>query len=404
MKILKTILKSELFRKYTYLIRSMLYNRLITLYHNQPIKQQVLFNNFNGRGWGDSQCVIAEAIHKCAPDVELLWTVSGDAVVQSLPEYIRPVKFESIEYYKSMACSAAWVYNVLLPIGSIKRDEQLYIQTWHGDRAFKKILNDASRDAAKRAGHFKVREFCEVSMCDYIVTGSSFAEGMYRSALGFHGKFLAVGMPRNDRLIDIDEKARKEMRKKLNLPDDVKVMTYAPTYRDSSKDEGTVDSDINLVMLLTTLEARDDCEWRCLLRAHGGDKLTIRNGAENHRFIDVTQYPDMNDLLIATDLLVTDYSSCATDFVVSGRPVLLYQDDYEKYITSDRALYFDMKDFPMPVAHNMVEAIEIIRAMTPEKSELEDKAVLEFYGSYENGTATEKVKDIILQHIKKICG
>lgn len=403
MDIKKKILKSKLLRKCTYTLRTMVYKYSLMLYQKQPIKKQILFNNFNGRGWGDSQRVIAEAIHECSPDIELLWTVNNDIVAKDLPTYVRPVRFETTEYYKSMACSVAWVYNVLLPKGSVKRNEQLYIQTWHGDRAFKKILNDASRDAGKRAGHFKVREFCEETMCDYVVTGSTFAEKMYRSALGFHGKYLSVGTPRNDRLFAIDENKQQTIRKILGLPDGVKVMTYAPTYRDSSKNEEIVDTDIDLDMLLATLEEQDGCEWWCLLRAHGGDKLVIQNGVDRPCFVDVTQYPDMNDLLMVTDLLVTDYSSCATDFVVSGRPILLYQDDYEKYIASDRALYFDMKDFPLPVAHNMLEAMELVRSITPEKSKNEDAAVLQFYGSYENGTATEKVKNVILQHVMRIC-
>ena len=202
---------------------------------------------------------------------------------------------------------------------------------------------------------------------------------------------MTDGTPRDDCLFDPDPARVAEVRGKLGLEEGVKVLMYAPTFRDTATVEGQVGSDIDLNDVLRVLGEKTGEKWVCLMRAHGGRALTLTSAAETSGFVDVTRYPDMADLLLVTDMLITDYSSAGGDFAITGRPVLLYQDDIENYTNKDRSMYFKMEDSPYWVAHNREEAVELINGITPEAARENDEAILKFYETTETGHATESV-------------
>ena len=109
----------------------------------------------------------------------------------------------------------------------------------------------------------------------------------------------------------------------------------------------------------------------------------------------------MMELLKVGDALLTDYSSCAGDFALTGRPVFLYQDDLDDYSNNDRELYFDMKDSPYWVAANPDELDRLIEAYTPEKARENCRAILDFYNTDESGRAAEAVAEYLCDMIDK---
>lgn len=398
---LKRLMKrSQAFSALGYFIRDIRYERGIKKYLKYPMKQQILFNSFNGRGYADNPKAIAECIHEMQPEVNLLWVYSSDEAKNSLPQYIVPVKFESEAYFEALATSAVWVFNVLVPSGTIKRKEQLYIQTWHGDRAFKKILNDADADN-KKFKKIWAGKLIEPRICDYFTVGSEFGERMAQSAFGYRGALLMEGCPRNDCLLTDQSEKAQTVRRMLNLSNE-KVLLYAPTFRDHSGSGEVVTSDIQLEDIIHTLEERDHWPWVCLMRAHSGTKLQMKDTPfENSKFIDVTMYPDIADLMIIADMMISDYSSCATDFALTGKAVILYQDDYELYTSEDRTLYFEMEKSPFMVAHNVDEVKKLILTLTDEAAKENDEAILKFYGTFETGKAAKRASDLILKHVLK---
>lgn len=398
----KTKLKNnQLIADVWYTFRKLRNRLLIIKYHKLPINENaVLLNNFNGKGFGCNPRVIAEKLHELSPDIKLIWVCENDSIIKSLPNYLDTVLFETNAYYKAIATSKVWVFNELVQDGTYKRNEQLYIQTYHGDRGFKKVGYDATDNEHYRKLTRK-RKIIEGHICDLFLAGSTYAEKFIRSAFSYHGDILLQGTPRDDRLVTGDITECIKIKESLGISLEKQILLYAPTFRDTSNVEGKTGSDIDLPAILNALQAHSGNEWICLLRAHGGSRLIANSVTENDSaFFDVTKYPDMADLLLISDCLITDYSSSAGDFALTGKMILLYQDDIVEYTCNNRSMYFDMKDSPFWIAHNTDEAKSIISSYTSERAKANDDLILQFYGSKETGYATELVAEKIIDYLK----
>ena len=384
-------------------VRTRRCRRLCKKYARLPLDgRKVLFYR-SGGGYADNPRAVAEYLHAHHPEIRLVWAVGSARFTDTVPSYVKTVLFESDEYFRELATAGAWVCSTTLPLGTVKRPGQLYVQTWHGDKFLKKIGKDSAADI----GSYKWRRasgmFCESEICDYYVTGCEWFVPIAASALDYTGDFLRCGMPRNDCLVHLDPARREAIREALGVDPETRVLIYAPTFRDYEKSGGVVRSDIDLERILDALENKYGCRWICLMRAHHGLQLTTgtdRSG--DARFRDVTQYPDMADLLMASDMLISDYSSCGADFAITGKMVLMYQDDIDRYTSEGRTLYFSREESPYFTASDMDEALAIIGRVTEEEIRANSKAILDFYDSFETGHACETVCETILDALEKI--
>ncbi len=400
---IKRIVKNNKFlSKVAYFAREKRSQGLLKKYSKKPIENKVFFYR-SGGGYGDNPRAVAEYLHKNYPEIELVWACGSDFYFPTIPEYVKPVIFESEECYEELATSGAWVCSTTLPNGTIKRPGQLYIQTWHGDKFLKKIGNDSAADVDSYKWRQTASKFCEAKICDYYVTGCEWFVPIAASALDYKGAFLRTGMPRNDCLVHIDSKKCKDIKKAVGVSEDVKVLIYAPTFRDYEKTHDAVGSQIDLVSILNALEKKYGCKWICLMRAHAGRQLKLGSGdIEDSRFKDVTTYPDMADLLMISDMLISDYSSCGADFAITGKMVLMYQDDIDQYTTKGRTLYFSREESPYFTASNMDEALEIIERVTEDDIKKNSQEILDFYDSFETGHACEEVSKVIVEALSKV--
>ena len=401
---LKSIIKKNGFlSSLGYKWRSKRYGYKMKRYSSNSINNNTVLFYRSGGGYGDNPKAIAEYLHSTHPELRLVWAFNGNAYVDGLPSYIIPIIFESEDFFRELSSAGVWVCSTTLPLGTLKRKGQLYIQTWHGDKFLKKIANDAAADVESYKKRTASRKFCESEICDYYVTGCEWFVPIAASALDYKGAFLRTGMPRNDCLVNLDKTKCREIKKAVGVPEDVKVLIYAPTFRDYEKTHDAVGSDIDLVTILDALEKKYSCKWICLMRAHDGRHLKLGSGdIDDPRFKDVTTYPDMADLLMISDMLISDYSSCGADFAITGKMVLMYQDDIDQYTTKGRTLYFSREESPYFTASNMDEALEIIDRVTEEDIKKNSQGILDFYDSFETGHACEEVSKVILEALAKI--
>ena len=384
-----------------YRLRRSYYGSLQKRYGSMPIdKSKILFSNFNGRGYGCNPKAIAEEMHRLRPDYELVWICNSQKARESLPSYVTPVDYLSKEFFMNLATAGTWVFNLTLQDYVIKREGQFYIQTWHGDRAFKKILRDAEElDSFK--DWMKNVKLREDELCDCCMSASDFGTRIYRSSFLYNGWVMEEGQPRNDVLVYHDSEYASQIRASIKVDNDVKVLLYAPTFRDHLHSQEASVSDIQLNVIVDELEKTTGSKWVVLLRAHGGTKLNLPNKEHLISYIDVTDYPDMADLLVITDFLITDYSSCAPDFALTGKPIMLYQDDIAEYVSKDRTMWFKMEESPYIYAHTMDEAIETIRKMTPQLAEENDRDILDFYGTKETGRSSQAICEEIIKRMER---
>lgn len=353
---------------------------------------KVVFESFRGRGYSDNPRVISERLHERRPQTDIVWLFKGGEVFRQMqkqaPAYVRCINKQSRKSWVERATARVWVDNFTKDpeLRGFPRDRQFYVQTWHGDRPIKKICYDTADTG------YRLEE-----ECSRVVTGSDFGMRMYRTAFRYRGEYLNVGAPRNDILVKNDPADARRVREKLGVPEGVRLLLYAPTYRE---DAAVIPASarMDLSRTLKCLE-RGGERWLCLCRAHYLSE-GIDLGAARDRIMDVSRYDDMSELLLVSDMLLTDYSSCAADYSLLDRPVFLYMADFDHY-RSTRALYFDPHDAPFLIAHNQAELEALIQGTTPDAARENCRAIDRFFGTNETGHATDAVCDYIIQCLEK---
>ena len=355
---------------------------------------KVVFSSFESSAYNDSPRYISEKLHEMAPDVKQVWLLRDGAYDRvQLPDYVIRAHAVGRDGIAHLATARVWVDNVRKTQTHLLRpSKQAYFNTWHGDRGFKRVGKDNDKEKFDRRLERR---------CAAMIAGSRFGAGTYRTAFEFEGEILMDGIPRNDLLVRDDPAFAAALRKKLGFAPEEKLLIYAPTYRDHQA--GAMRAQIDLPRTLDILEDATGEGWKCLLRTHYRSS-GIDVGARDARIVDMCAYPEMTELLCVCDMLITDYSSCAGDFILRDKPAILYQSDIDQYRDGSRALYVDMDTAPFFIAHDMDELERVIRALTPESILENCRQWRKFFGVTETGRACEASARFILRAMGRDAG
>ena len=311
---------------------------------------------------GNVRAIYEERVRR-GDDREHIWVVKDGAFVPpgsqelGFGSDIRPtvVRAGSREHYAVLARSRYVVTNGFLPPWFRAREDQVVVQTWHGTPV-KRLGNDLphmSRDPKPPVWH---RQVAEVRGWDLLLSQSPWATPVLRKAFGYQGKVLESGYPRTDAFLSPErEELAAAMRRRLGIAEGVKVVLYAPTWRDYDRKSATLRLDL--------AEARRVLGpgHEFLIRAHA---MQAAPNMPAGLGIDVTTYPDIADLMLITDVLITDYSSVMFDFAVTGRPMIFFTHDLQRY-SAKRGLYFDLAaEAPGPLLTTSADVIEAIGRST----------------------------------------
>ena len=346
---------------------------------------KVFFTSYDGTGYNDNPRAVAEALHAVMPEARILFRLSDRAVAASdIPDYVTRVPRNGLGMLRQMATSRVIVTNAGMKAWMKKFPDQYYVQLWHGDRAIKKIRLDLDP---------KSRYFLEESKrIDLGASGSAAGKLLFTRALGAKGEILECGSPRNDLLLSNPPDVAARVRRALGISEGTRVVMYAPTFRDGTS--GSVqDANLSLEKVRRTLEQATGGPWLCITRGHVDSR-----GIHSDAPMDVSGWPETGELLLITDLLITDYSSIGGDYMLLNRPVVYYQPDVGDY-NAERGMYFDPDRSPMIVAHTEEALLEILSK--PIDGPGNCKAVLDFYGANETGRASQIVAERIGKEIGK---
>lgn len=360
-----------------------------------PIQQKkVVFSNFMTRGYGGNPKYIAEELHRKRPDMELVWI--GDSKAD-YPAYIHPVRAWSLRHYYELATAAAYVTNFRSYFGVRKRPQQTYLQTWHGSYALKKVEAEAAGLTEKYIHDAKL----DGQMSDGILADSYLQEQNFRKAfwLGEHVEILRFGLPQNDIIYRRrnDLSIRNQISCTLDIPQNSYTILFAPTFRDDFSTDGY---QVDLEAVAGAFEEKMHRECVVLVRMHPNARRFASTIQYSSRVKNATEYPDVQELVLGCDALITDYSSMLFDFSHCGKPVFLCALDLEAYQTT-RGLADDYFTLPLPLAFTNVQLTENIKAFD-EKSY--QQKVEQFYQKnpvYDTGRASEQVVDWLLSTMEK---
>ena len=366
-----------------------------------PIKKnKVLACVFYGIRYDDNQKFIMEELHELMPDLDIVW-VKDPQFEYELPNWIRPVKWRSWRWLYEYATAKIWTNNCTEPDYFVKRRGQLYVETWHGGLGIKKVAMDGIGEIRKIVKYRKYQK--RASMADVYISNSDHLSIIYRRAFKFHGPIWKCGYPKNDLLVNGNPEFGRKARKELNIPESNKVLLYAPTWRLRFTQDRHIDMrvyDIDMQRLKQTLTEKFGGEWTMLLRFHPNLKLYVKGYQEAHpEVMDVTDYQDMQSLLMTTDVMISDYSSCIFDAALRRIPCFTYATDFDQYKYEECGVYYEMEELPFPYAKNNDELEQNIRAYNHEEYLKKWDAFTVRMGLNETGHAAkdiaEKMADFI---------
>lgn len=358
-----------------------------------PIKKKIVFSSFFAKQYSCNPRVISEKMHDMYPEYEIVWLMNQyEDPYSVIPDWVRIVhhgdRFFALG--REIASCFCYVYNCELSPNVSKKKRQLFIQTWHGDRGFKKILHDLYPVSQRPLPVYdnKVTDIC--------MSGSSFGTSMYRTAFKYSGEIMQLGCPRNEKLLSTNEQEKDRIRSKLNLSASTKVLLFAPTFRDNSTSSQDTHVDLEDALHILTETGEN---WVCLIRAHLAS-CGIRFNCDGKHFIDASNYPDMTDLLSITDMLITDYSSCASDFALTGKPVIIAAFDIDDYTSGSRSFKMHPDESGFFTAHNQAELRYLLRTKTASDYRESYTLVNKNYHTTETGHATTEICKRIDQFYK----
>lgn len=352
-------------------------------------KNKVFFDNYFGRSYGCNPKYISEALHRLYPEIELVWQANSK-YFQDFPPYIRIVKAASVLSIFEQVTSKVWVFNTRVKPITRKRKSQFYIQTWHGAIGIKKSEGDAiekiSQDFIKRAYH-------DSPLIDTLISNSSFCTQFYQRAFWYKGLINEVGYPRNDILFSQDKTIENKVRQYFNIGPETRLLLYAPTFR---KEINIWDSiALDIPRILNTLKKKDNSSWICLLRLHPwAVKYDSNRIPFSSEICNASFYPDIQELLSASDILITDYSSCMFDFLISRKPAFMYAPDIYDYI-KERGLLFDPFKLPFSCATNNEEIESHILNFNSNTYVHDVDSFFKEHNLIDDGHASERVAHII---------
>ncbi len=365
-------------------------------------KNKIVVWTFEGTGgYGCSPRYIAQELLKRNKEqgtkFEIYWLLTD--LNKSFPSEIKKIKDTTWNRAYHMTTAAYWIGNSRTFYGTRKRKGTTYIQTWHGSLSLKPIGKYRGDSFSKMA--YLVSK-ADSDLIDILTSGSKYCTDMWVDGLIFDRKIDETGTPRCDVLINNVEEKHRQFREEYGLPMDCKIAIYAPTFRGGS--QGTVRAinenpiTIDFDRVIKALEKRFGGTWYMFLRLHPQlsvftEKMKVDGNSE--RLIDVTQRPDMNEIMAATDAIITDYSTCIFEGFLTGQPGFIYADDLDDYIKERGKLMFGLDEIPFEVASDNDGLERNILEFDGQKYREKSELFIEQNGLFRDGQAAKRVADFI---------
>lgn len=366
----------------------------------------IMYESFMGRGITDNpyaffKLLLADSRYK---DYTHIWCIQDPvSCAQSMELYadypnVHFVLRHSTEYFQALSSAKYLINNVTFPSYFIKREGQVYINTWHGT-PLKSMGYQQTRGNTATAN--TERNFLQA---DYLLSANSIMTDMYLSSYKLKGILpgciIEEGYPRNDLLLNTP---RSEIIDKLRLygievEDGKEIILYAPTWRDSTP-------------AAALQNAEDYLSFRAELESHLGDQYQVL--IKPHQFVynvvkDYEQYDglfvpstiDSNEFMSLVDILISDYSSIFFDYMVLSRPIFFYITDADTYAES-RGISFDLDSLPGPYTNNLDELVSYIKDLDASKAsyaaQYEDLAAT--VCAHDDGNVTQRLIDYIFDGV-----
>ena len=363
----------------------------------------ILFISYHGRGYSCNPKYIHQELlqDERFKGFNFIWALKDTS--QEI-EGVTIIKYRSLQYFYYLAKSKIWISNCKLPSYCLKKRKQVYIQTWHGT-PLKRLAYDINIDEkqtfyrSKMSKQEMVKSYDDDSkQYNYLISPNSFTSEKYQSCFKVSSdKIKEFGYPRNDFLVNLKQDQIEQLKVKLGLPSDKKIILYAPTWRDNSFNHKGYT--FNLQCDFKKWQHYLEKDYVVIFKPH----YLISNKFDNEQFKDFLYLfdanIDINELYAVSDLLITDYSSVFFDYSILDRPILFYMYDLDDYRDNLRGFYLDIdKDLPGQVVKHEEDLFKIIinDMHNFESIKALRKDFINKYHTSEQGNASKKIIDNLI--------
>jgi CDP-glycerol glycerophosphotransferase len=360
-------------------------------------RNKIVFSSYAGKQYSDNPRLISEFLYNSDIDVKIVWLLrDAKNQKQKLPVSVKVVEYESLRAAFELFTAKVWVDNIRKPLNVSKRKCTYYIQTWHGT-PLKLIEMDAGDKLSLRYHRYAAKDSQNINM---LISGNRYSTQIFRRAFLYQDEIYECGTPRNDILVNNTEIG--ENFKLRNNYKGKKIILFAPTFRNDDDKNGI--HQLNLLNPQKIIEIfRDKFNSECIIltRFHPNvaDKINFQDLSPSiSEFVfDGSKYPDIQEILCATDVLITDYSSIFFDYSLLRRPILLFTPDEKDYI-EERGFYTNLADLPLLKFNTSEEMIKgLCNYDLNQLNKLTEKLLNEI-GDLEKGNATS----LIVERIKEV--
>ncbi len=358
----------------------------------------ILFESNLGRNYTGSPKAIYEELVRQGLDREYRCYFILEHPETKIPGAAETVKRTRLKYFYLFAVAGTWVCDTRLPKFIIKRPECTYIQTWHGTPLKKLALDMDTVYMAGEKGidNYKKNFYENAQTWDYLISQNHFSTEIFRRAFCFGKEMLEIGYPRNDVLFTKNnEKDIIELKQRLGIPLDKRVLLYAPTWRDNEF-YGKGKYKFNPPMDFNALRDSLEEDTVMIVKYHYLVMDQIDWSPYQGFIYSCDLSYDISDLYLVSDMMITDYSSVMFDYSLLKRPMLFFCYDLEEYKDTLRGFYFDfLAEAPGPVALTTEELIASIKSYDTALYREKQEAFYRKYNHADDGHASEKVVELI---------
>jgi CDP-glycerol glycerophosphotransferase len=376
----------------------------------RPIrKNKIAFSMIHHRYACNPKYIIEEILRRRLPyELVYIIDVSAQPDFHDIPREVRVVDMRSyLRYFSEFGSARIWITNsvTFMPY---KKSGQFFIQTWHGSLGIKKATRS------------KIAQTKILSATDLCISNSAFETKVYRTSHWPGVKSMEYGHPRNDILcpeagLERAKQAKDKVYGFYNLAPDEKIILYAPTFRDNqirtyqhnrlkrilnlkispSPPENWSCYRLSPQVVLPALAKKFGGRWRFLFRLHHVTRTSVvLANYFGDSAINASDYHDIQELMVASEIMISDYSSCLFDFMLTRRPAFIFATDMAEY-ENDRGFYYSPRSTPFPVAESNEELEREILNFDPGRYQEEVAKFLAEKGCREDGQASRRVVDLL---------
>lgn len=360
----------------------------------------MMFESFHGKQYSDSPRAIYEYMCKHHQGYRLIWSINKTSIPLFEAAGVPYIRRFTLQWFFTMPRAQYWVNNVRLPKWMPKPPGTIYLQTWHGTPLKKLGLDiEEVHMPGTDTAVYRNNIIDESANWSYLVSPNRYSSDIFKSAFGYDGEIIESGYPRNDILFNAPSNKVTDIRKTLGIASDKKVILYAPTWRDDNFfEQGRYK--FTFQFELDKLKERFGEEFVLLTRMHYLVAENFDFTAYGDFVKDVSTYPDIAELYLVSDMLITDYSSVFFDYANLNRPIIFYMYDLEDYRDRLRGFYFDIeKEAPGPIVENEADLFDAIDYAS-KNGHKSPEAFENFYDRFcylEDGKATKRLVEKLLK-------